>query len=169
MNTEILTTAMHIGKIVITSPAVQGIVSSLITTLLRLVNALFWSSRKYYQWGSSTIMGKSIGKWNFKTKILYTPNTGNDTEYDTRRSKNLFYFMSICYDEHPTLFQREAYFLSTSGKELFQIIRKDNSYNADEEYALLCLKEMREQNPSFYVGAYSTLDTESNIDLLDNI
>lgn len=33
MNMELLNTGLHIGKIVITSPAVQGVVSSLITTL----------------------------------------------------------------------------------------------------------------------------------------
>lgn len=33
MNTELINTGLHIGKIVITSPAVQGVVSSLITTL----------------------------------------------------------------------------------------------------------------------------------------
>lgn len=33
MNMELISTGLHIGKIVITSPAVQGVVSSLITTV----------------------------------------------------------------------------------------------------------------------------------------
>lgn len=75
----------------------------------------------------------------------------------------------INYDDEPALFQREAYFLTTCGKELFHIIHEDNSYHADEEYALLCLKEMKEQNPEFYVGAFSVLETGSNIDLLEDV
>ena len=33
MDAELLNTVMHVGKVAITSPAVQGVVSSLITTL----------------------------------------------------------------------------------------------------------------------------------------
>ncbi len=68
------------------------------------------------------------------------------------------------YDDTPALFQREAYFLTTSGKELFRVIRGRSGFEADEEYALLCLKEMKTQNPGFYVGAYSV--GEANVDLL---
>lgn len=63
----------------------------------------------------------------------------------------------ISYDDEPVLFQREAYFLTYSGKELFHIIHDADEYEADEEYALLCLQEIKRQNPRFYVGAFSRL------------
>lgn len=67
------------------------------------------------------------------------------------------------YDDTPALFQRETYFLTTSGKELFRVIHESNGYEADEEYALLCLREMKWQNPGFYVGAYSVGDASADL------
>lgn len=90
----------------------------------------------------------------------------NDNSLEFHNDKLCGIIMNL--DEHPALFQREAYFLSTSGKELFHIIHKDNNYIADEDYALLCLKEMKEQNPTFYVGAHSISEMGSNINLLEN-
>lgn len=72
----------------------------------------------------------------------------------------------ISYNDKPVLFQREAYFLTASGKELFHIIHDGIGYEADEEYALLCLQEMKIQNPEFYVGAFSLTEEDSNTDLL---
>ena len=37
------------------------------------------------------------------------------------------------------------------------IIHDADEYEADEEYALLCLQEIKRQNPRFYVGAFSRL------------
>ncbi len=73
----------------------------------------------------------------------------------------------INYDDKAVLFRREAYFLTASGKELFHIIHNSASFEADEEYALLCLKEMKKQNSAFYVGAFSLSGEGTNIDLLD--
>ncbi|MCI9100043.1 MAG: DUF2806 domain-containing protein [Lachnospiraceae bacterium] len=73
----------------------------------------------------------------------------------------------IRYDDKPVLFQREAYFLTYSGKELFHIIHDASGYEADEEYALLCLKEIKRKNPQFYVGAFSRLGQDNlSVDLL---
>ena len=69
------------------------------------------------------------------------------------------------YADTPALFKMETYFLTTSGKELFRVIHESSGYEADEEYALLCLKEMKQQNPGFYVGAYSVGD--ASVDLLE--
>lgn len=69
--------------------------------------------------------------------------------------------------DQSVLFQREAYFLTVSGKELFHIIHDSPDYEADEEYARLCLKEMKKQNPGFYVGAFSISEGSSSIDLLE--
>lgn len=71
------------------------------------------------------------------------------------------------YSDQSVLFQREAYFLTASGKELFRIIHDSIDYESDEEYALLCLQEMKKQNPGFYVGAFSILEGSSNKDLLE--
>lgn len=73
----------------------------------------------------------------------------------------------VNYDDKPALFQREAYFLTTSGKELFRIIQNGADFDADEEYALLCLQEMKKHNAEFYVGAFSLLNGDTTIDLLE--
>ena len=73
----------------------------------------------------------------------------------------------ISNDDKPVLFQREAYFLTFSGKELFHVIHDVAGYEADKEYALLCLQEIKRQNPRFYVGAFSRLgENDLNADLL---
>lgn len=73
----------------------------------------------------------------------------------------------ISYNDESVLFQREAYFLTYSGKELFHIIHDADEYEADDEYALLCLQEIKKQNPGFYVGAFSRLgEYDLSTDLL---
>ncbi len=57
-------------------------------------------------------------------------------------------------NEAPILLQRAAYFLTTSGKELFQVLHESDEYETDEEYVLLCLKQIKRENNHFYVGAY---------------
>lgn len=72
------------------------------------------------------------------------------------------------HDDMPALFQRDAYLLTASGKELFYIIHHDNGFEADEEYTLLCLEDMKESNPAFYVGAFQISEDGSNVDLLED-
>ena len=54
------------------------------------------------------------------------------------------------YEDDPVLFQRDGYFLTASGRELFHIIHNSENYEADEEYTLLCLEDMKKGNPAFY-------------------
>lgn len=69
-------------------------------------------------------------------------------------------------DEESVLLQRDAYFLTVSGKELFHIIHEGVDYDADEEYALLCLKEIKRQHTEFDVSAFSLFEDSSHSDLL---
>lgn len=41
-------------------------------------------------------------------------------------------------------------------------------FEADEEYAVLCLKDMKKKNSEFYVGAYSIAQSGKKEDLLEN-
>lgn len=70
-------------------------------------------------------------------------------------------------DDTPKLFRRDAYLLTASGKELFTMIHNSGELEADEEYTLLCLKDMKNGNPAFYVGAFRIQQGGSNIDLLE--
>lgn len=69
--------------------------------------------------------------------------------------------------DEPVLFRRDAYMLTASGRELFSVIRQSDDFEADEDYALLCLKDMKEMNPAFYVGAFKVSEGGSNVDLLE--
>lgn len=69
-------------------------------------------------------------------------------------------------EEESILLQRDAYFLTVSGKELFHIIHEGVDYDADEEYALLCLKDIKRQHPEFDVSAFSLFEDSSHSDLL---
>lgn len=71
------------------------------------------------------------------------------------------------HDDKAALFRREAYILTASGRELFSIIKQSNAFEADEDYTLLCLKDMKERNSNFYVGAFKILEGGSNVDLLE--
>lgn len=74
----------------------------------------------------------------------------------------------VVYPEDTSaLFRRDAYLLTASGRELFHIIHKSNDFEADEKYTLLCLKDMKECNPSFYVGAFKIAEGSSNVNLLE--
>lgn len=70
-------------------------------------------------------------------------------------------------EDTPALFRRDAYLLTASGRELFHIIQQSNGFEADEEYALLCLKDMKENNPAFYVGAYKIIKGGSKVNILE--
>lgn len=67
------------------------------------------------------------------------------------------------YEEEPSLFQRDAYWLTASGSELFHIIRQADNFEVDEEYALLCLKDIKEKNPEFYVAAFKNGGEKENL------
>lgn len=71
------------------------------------------------------------------------------------------------HENTPKLFRRDAYLLTASGRELFSIIHNGGDFEADEEYAVLCLKDMKEENPEFYVGAFPIVSGGSSIDLLE--
>ena len=70
-------------------------------------------------------------------------------------------------EDTPVLFRRDAYLLTASGKELFHIIQQSNDFETDQEYALLCLKDMKENNPAFYIGAYKIMEGGRKVNLLE--
>ena len=71
--------------------------------------------------------------------------------------------MVMKYGEEPSLFQRDAYWLTASGRELFHTIRQADNFEVDEEYALLCLKDIKEKNPEFYVAAFKNGGEKENL------
>ena len=71
------------------------------------------------------------------------------------------------HENTPKLFHRDAYLLTASGRELFSIIHNGGDFETDEEYAVLCLKDMKEENPEFYVGAFPIVSGGSSTDLLE--
>lgn len=73
------------------------------------------------------------------------------------------------YEDAPVLFRRDAYLLTVSGRELFHIIHNSENYEADEEYTLLCLEDMKKENSAFYIGAFKILKGGSSVDLLEDI
>lgn len=72
-------------------------------------------------------------------------------------------------DDNPFLLQREAYWLTASGRELFHVVQNSTGFEMDEEYALLCLEEIKKQNPKFYVSAFKISDKGKSRDLLKDI
>lgn len=55
----------------------------------------------------------------------------------------------------------DAYFLTTCGIELFNIISQSNDFSCDNEYAISCFKELKEQYPKLTITAhYFTRDKE---------
>lgn len=71
--------------------------------------------------------------------------------------------MVMKYGEEPSLFQRDAYWLTASGRELFHTICQTDNFEVDEEYALLCLKDIKEKNPEFYVAAFKNGGEKENL------
>lgn len=60
----------------------------------------------------------------------------------------------------------EPYFLSTSGMELFNIIRDTPSFIEDREYIICCYKELKQLNPQLTVSAYNIL-ADNSFDISD--
>lgn len=56
------------------------------------------------------------------------------------------------------LLQQEAYFLTASGIELYNIVVNSDAFNADIEYATLCFKQMKKDNPELNVVAHEILE-----------
>ncbi len=55
----------------------------------------------------------------------------------------------------------DAYFLTTCGIELFNIVSQCNDFSSDNEYAISCFKELKEQYPKLTITAhYFTEDEE---------
>ena len=73
------------------------------------------------------------------------------------------------FEEDPVLFRRDVYLLTASGKELYQIIRNSEDFKADRDYALLCLRDMKNENPVFYVGAFEQFVKGQHRDLLEEV
>lgn len=71
-------------------------------------------------------------------------------------------------DNEPILFQREAYWLTASGREIFQIVKNSTGFETDEKYTLLCMREMKKRNPKFYVGAFEISEQNNIKDLLED-
>ena len=74
----------------------------------------------------------------------------------------------MSYADVPELFRRDAYLLTASGKELYSVIQNGGGFEADEEYAVLCLKGMKERTSEFYVGAFPIAQGGEGEDLLEN-
>lgn len=70
--------------------------------------------------------------------------------------------------EVPALFSRDVYLLTASGRELYSVVHNSGEFEADEEYAVLCLKDMKGKNAEFYVGAYTIAQSGEKEDLLEN-
>lgn len=89
-----------------------------------------------------------------------------DTNLEMHNHKICGIVMS--YADVPELFRRDAYLLTASGKELYSVIHNSGGFEADEEYAVLCLKDMKERNSKFYVGAFLIAQGGEGKDLLED-
>ena len=61
----------------------------------------------------------------------------------------------------------DVYLLTASGKELYQIIHNSEDFKTDRDYALLCLRDIKNKNPVFYVGAFEQSVKGQHRDLLE--
>lgn len=64
--------------------------------------------------------------------------------------------------------QIDPYFLTSSGIDLFNIIRSNPSFKEDREYKICCYKELKQQCPQLDFAAFNRLadDTHDDTDLL---
>lgn len=69
--------------------------------------------------------------------------------------------------EDTKLFKQEAYFLTTNGVELYNIVRNMSDYESDTEYAIQCFKQMKEENQDMKIAAYRRLEVEPYFDFTD--
>ena len=69
--------------------------------------------------------------------------------------------------EDTKLFKQEAYFLTTNGVELYNIVRNMSDYQSDTEYAIQCFKQMKEENQDMKIAAYRRLEVEPYFDFID--
>ena len=92
--------------------------------------------------------------------------------YMNKNIKLEIYNDEICglimnFEEDPVLFRRDIYLLTASGKELYQIIHNSEDFKTERDYALLCLRDMKNENPVFYVGAFEQSVKGQHRDLLE--
>ena len=66
--------------------------------------------------------------------------------------------LCIVESENEIKFQQEAYFLTKSGLELYNIIKNTPDYVTDMEYAILCFKQMKKDNTDFKFTAHKILE-----------
>lgn len=59
-----------------------------------------------------------------------------------------------CDCESPVLFRQDAYILTASGRELFRMIRSNAQFEADKEYATLCIKKIQSDYPQLHISAF---------------
>ena len=77
--------------------------------------------------------------------------------------------LCIVESENEKKFQQEAYFLTKSGLELYNIIKNTPDFVADMEYAVLCFKQMKKDNTDFKFTAHKILEygDEPHFDSID--
>lgn len=63
------------------------------------------------------------------------------------------------------LFLQDAYLLTTSGVELFNVIKNMSEYETDIEYAILCFKEIKKHKEDINISAYKILKNEDELSL----
>lgn len=75
-------------------------------------------------------------------------------------NQNLVSFIMANPDDDVTM-SIDAYFLTTCGIELFNVVSQSNDFSSDNEYAISCFKELKEQYPKLTITAhYFTGDDE---------
>lgn len=65
------------------------------------------------------------------------------------------------YNDEAVPFSQSAYFLTTSGVELYRIISNASDFLPDDKYAILCFKHMKRDNPDLSFSAYEVTDHAS--------
>ena len=69
-------------------------------------------------------------------------------------------------DEKDRPFEIEAYFLTTSGIELYNIIKNTSDFKSNLEYHVLCFRELKRDYPDLSISAYQIIDDDTSDDLL---
>ena len=72
----------------------------------------------------------------------------------TGHNKKLVFFI-IAPENKDITMNVDAYFLTTNGKELFEIAAQDTNFEADTQYALACFKDLQEQYPDLEITLHT--------------
>jgi len=76
----------------------------------------------------------------------------------------------FCFMENPSnetiFFKQDAYLLTSSGIELYNVVKNTSGFDVDIDYAILCFKEIRKEYPPVKLTAFkiSTQDIELSLD-----